>query len=264
MEPLRRRYSDAGEYRVDDFDGDLTLSLRLNEHMESQIFWYGSYSRDILLALRHIVKPGMTALDVGGNIGEISVFLAKYVGPEGKVWSFEPMPALADRLDRHKELNTLSQLEICRAGLGHEATELPMYASEYYHGDGLPHSGMITLFRSEERSIEVGSVPVIRLDDFVQKRNIKRIDIMKVDIEGAELSMLQGAEETLHRDHPIIILEVNEETSLSAGYKAADLLIHLKRFGYDFHRIGNKGKLIPISPSTLGRFQNVLCTPSHP
>ncbi len=261
LEPIRRRYVNAGEKTICDFDGDLMLSLRLHEHMESQIFWYGCYSRDVLITLQKFLKPGMTTIDAGSNIGEISVFLAKHVGPTGKFWAFEPMPGLADRIRQHKSLNDLVQLEVCNAGLGHETSELSIYSSANYHGEF--NSGMATLFPSVERNIRIGSAPIVRLDDFIQEQAIQRVDLMKIDIEGAELSMLRGAEETLRRSRPVIILEINEETSESAGYSGADLLRYLASFGYVFHRIGRKGKLFPVSAMTLRRFQNVLCLPSE-
>ncbi len=65
---------------VTDYDGDMTATLCLNEHMQSQIFWYGYYSRDIVLLLDKTLKPGMVAVDVGANIGEITMAAAKRVG----------------------------------------------------------------------------------------------------------------------------------------------------------------------------------------
>src|SRR5579863_2846250 len=105
IDAIRRRSYAAGAVAVSDFDGDLRMELDLGEHMASQVFWFGYYSRDLLQALDRLLKPGDVFLDVGANIGEVSLFAAKRVGRAGRVTAFEPIPDLARKLRSHARVN---------------------------------------------------------------------------------------------------------------------------------------------------------------
>jgi hypothetical protein len=89
---LRRLFRHAhGTARIHDFDGDLTIDLSLSEHMQRRLFWMGYYNREIVALLDRIVRPRMVFIDVGANIGEITLVAAKRVGTSGRVISFEPL-----------------------------------------------------------------------------------------------------------------------------------------------------------------------------
>jgi FkbM family methyltransferase len=247
--------------RIDNFDGDLTIDLRLNEHMQSQIFWYGYYSRDILLVLRRLLKPGMTVIDAGANIGEITLVAAKMVGASGHVYAFEPLPEIASKLSQNVSLNNFTQVFIHEKGLSDEPGDKEIYrASSDFH-DGSKHEGLATLYPSEQRGEKAGVISLVTLDDFCEQAEIKQLDLIKMDIEGAELPALKGGIETLRRFMPYIIIEVQQETTSQAGYNAADILALLEPLGYRFDIIGRKGQLYPVVATSLGRFQNILCSP---
>lgn len=261
IDPVRRHFGNAGEHVIDDFDGNIKMSLRLGEHMESQIFWYGKYCRDIPTQLKRFLRPGMTFFDVGANIGEVSMLAAKYVGPSGKVFSFEPFPGLAERLRRHKALNKFEQVEVIEAALGKEAGQAQLLAASGLYRDGTANSGMVTMFRSEKRNTNAGWAKIMRADDFVQERGIKEINMMKIDIEGAELSMLEGSSNILRNFRPNIIIEINNETCLSAGYNPIEILDLLEEYDYKFFRLWRRGIALPLDKKNIRAWQNVLCIP---
>lgn len=247
---------------VTDYDGDLTATLCLDEHMQSQIFWYGYYSRDIVLLLDKILKPGMIAVDVGANIGEITMAAAKRVGANGKVFAFEPMSSLYARLREHIEANRLSQVTTVKCGLSDQVGSAQLFsASENFH-DGTKHKGLGTLYSSAARATPTETIEIDTLDKFIDGRDLPRIDLIKIDVEGAELPVLKGAKNVLARFHPYLIIEIQHETSEQAGYKASDILELLERLGYRFYTIGRKARLIALTAETLRPFQNVLCVPS--
>ncbi len=246
---------------IDNFDGDLTINLRLNEHMQSQIFWYGSYSRDILLILRSLLRPGMVVIDAGANIGEITLVAAKMVGASGHVYSFEPQSEVADELSQNVRLNNFTQVFIQKKGLSDEAGDKVIYrASSDFH-DGSKHEGLATLYPSEKRGEKAGVISLVTLDEFFERTDLKQLNLIKIDIEGAELPALKGGIVTLRRFMPYIIVEVQQETASQAGYSAADILALLQPMGYRFDVIGRKGRLRPVDATSLGRFQNILCSP---
>lgn len=263
INPLRQFFAKRKDcVTVTDYDGDLTATLCLNEHMQSQIFWYGYYSRDIVLLLDKILKPGMVALDVGANIGEITMAAAHRVGPSGKVFAFEPMSPLYARLREHIESNRLSQATAVKCGLSDQAGSAQLFsASETFH-DGTEHKGLGTLYNSNTRATPTEIIEIDTLDKFIEGRDLTQVDLIKIDVEGAELPVLKGAGNVLARFHPYLIIEIQHETSEQAGYKATDILEFLEPLGYRFYTIGRKAKLTALSAETLRPFQNVLCVPA--
>jgi FkbM family methyltransferase len=265
LESVVRHYAnDEREIEMDDFDGDLRLRLRLSEHMESRIFWFGSYSRDVLRVLAARLRPGDVFFDVGANIGEITLHAAKRVRPRGAVFAIEPHPGNAARLAGHVRANALGDVTIVESAVGSREGVLPLYAPSARGRDGLNNSGLYTAYATRERDVEIGRVNVTTIDAIVAARGIARVDALKIDIEGGERDAIEGAEETLRRFRPWLVLEVNRETCEAAGYAPETLLAQLRTLGYRFHRIGRRGVLESIGERDLRDFQNVLCTGAGP
>lgn len=261
---LRRLFRHAHAIvTVTDFDGDLIMDLQLSEHMQRRIFWMGYYSENIAHLLNTLLKPGMTILDVGANIGEISLLSAKRVGAQGKVFAFEPIDAIAQQLARHVQMNHFEQVNIEPIALGDAIEDnRPIYASCGQESDD-ENNGLGSLYG------DVGATPLQRiqmttLDAWLQARpDIQRIDLIKIDIEGAELACLRGAKECLQRFKPNIIVEIQDFSAARAGYRPSDILDFLSGLGYVFHQIGSSGSLSPLTSTNLRDFQNVLCTPCN-
>lgn len=259
---LRQFFAKGGDcVTVTDYDGDLTATLCLNEHMQSQIFWYGYYSRDIVLLLDKILKPGMVAVDVGANIGEITMAAAHRVGSEGKVFAFEPMSSLYARLQEHIRANRMSQVTAVKCGLSDQAGSAQLFSASATFHDGTEHKGLGTLYSSTARATPTEIIEIDTLDKYMERIDLAQVDLIKIDVEGAELPVLKGAGNTLLRFRPYLIIEIQHETSEQAGYKAVDILEYLAQLDYRFYAIGRKAKLTALSAETLRPFQNVLCAP---
>ncbi|MGH7247020.1 MAG: FkbM family methyltransferase, partial [Pseudomonadota bacterium] len=236
IDAIRKLSYGRGEVTVSDFDGSLRMQLDLAEHMASQIFWFGYYSRDLLQALDALLQSGDVFLDAGANIGEVSLFAAKRVGPAGRVCAFEPLPDVAPKLRANVRLNGFRQVEIIEAGLGDRCGEEPIYMRPSAFDDGSRHDGLGTLYASDERSRQAGTVRVTTLDQFVSERGGARVDGIKLDIEGAELAALRGAASTIERFRPWLIVEIGEDTCRAAGYEPLAIFDFLDEFGYEYRR----------------------------
>src|SRR5262245_30127979 len=166
LEPLRRWYCQSPRTRVvRDFDGT-SLEVRVDEHMGSHIFWYGSYSREVLEVLDRILRKGMRVLDVGANIGEVALFSAKRVTPGGRVICFEPMTNLAEVLRRNIRLNRYEGMEIVELGVAdHPGTATLFTTSERFH-DGTAHAGLATLYGSGDRSAPAATIHLTTIDSY--------------------------------------------------------------------------------------------------
>lgn len=251
---------------LDDFDGDLKFRLDLNEHMGSQIFWRGFYSGPQIALLRHLLEPDHVFVDIGANHGEFSVVAARQV-PRGRVVAFEPNDAIHRRLRFNIESNGFENVTLSTSGLSDEPGVARIYQAAERFDDGTTHLGLATLYPTERRGQVVQEIELTTLDAFVKDAGLERVDLIKIDIEGAELSALKGADEVLTRFRPHIILELNQGTCKSAGYTMADLLDHLSGYGYTFFEIAADGQgfaLKALDRQHLKPFQNIVCVRPAP
>lgn len=132
--------------------------------------------------LRRLVQPGMIVADVGANIGLLTLVMAWAAGPGGKVIAFEPEAVPRSNLEKMKHLNGLSWVEVRDQAVGEKPGQLTFHVS-----DIIGHSSLYALPETEgSREIQV---EVVRLDDVAPA---KRMDVVKIDVEGAELDVLAG------------------------------------------------------------------------
>jgi FkbM family methyltransferase len=262
-EPLRKAFGHERKIvRVEDFQGNLTMFLDLGEHMQSQIFWYGCYSRDILALVHRILKPGMVVIDGGANIGEITMAVAKGVGESGKVFAFEPVKEFAEHLREHVAVNQFHNVEVSECGLSFEPGEAEIFISDAPYRDGTHNDGLGSLFRRENSLGMTNVIPITTLDAFISSNCVDQVDLVKLDIEGSELNALKGGINMLRKFAPALIIEVGEVTCQTAGYEMLDLISFVREFGYSLYKIGRRGRLDPLDRTGLSKFQNLYCTPN--
>ncbi|WP_436792213.1 FkbM family methyltransferase [Caulobacter sp. RL271] len=147
-------------------------------------------------ALRRLVQPGMVVADVGANIGLLTLLMAWAAGPSGKVIAFEPEATPRANLEKMKHLNGLSWVEVRDQAVGEKPGRLTFHVS-----DIIGHSSLYALPEAEEaRTVEV---EVVRLDDVAPA---KRMDVVKIDVEGAELDVLAGMKGLIAKNPDLAIV----------------------------------------------------------
>ena len=256
---VRRRLPSDEAVWIEDFDDDLRFHCHLNEHMGNQLYWRGSFSWAQLRVLDRHLTADMTFVDVGANQGEFTLFAAKRL-PHGQVFSFEPMTEMFDRLVRNVEANGFHNVTAVRQGLWDRATEEMIYASDVAFDDGTRNEGLGTLFPHATRTVPVETVHTTTLDDFVETQGIAGVDVVKIDIEGAELRAIRGAADTIARFGPTLIVEADHGQAEAAGVGLGELYDELAA-SHDIAVITRSGRLQPIDRAHLGPHQNLLCTP---
>ena len=185
--------------------------------------------------LRQLITPGMTVLDIGANIGIYTEFLAKLVGPSGRVVAFKPEQRNVGRL--RCAAQKYKQVEVVNAAVSDHSGTLKLYVADDLNVDHRTYAP-----RETRRSIDVAAVT---LDDFVGERD--RVDVIKMDIQGAELAALRGARRLLASDEaPVILFEYWPYGLRSAGENPQALLSELASFGYEPRTI--EGSLVPDFP----------------
>jgi FkbM family methyltransferase len=138
----------------------------------------------------YTIKPGDVVIDGGGYRGIFAIYAAKKVGPEGRVITYEPDPALADLIERNIELNGLSNITVVRKGLWSSTTEL--YFDNRGNASNLDFGG-------QRGNILVQRVSVTSLDEEVERLRLPRVDLIKMNIEGAEIEAAEGCRRLMQK-----------------------------------------------------------------
>jgi FkbM family methyltransferase len=167
--------------------------------------WLGSYEHECQLAFRSVTHDGDVVYDVGANVGYYSLLASRLVGPAGKVFAFEPFPRNVDLLKKHLRLNDVLNVSLVQSAVSSVNGEV------YFESSPDPSSGHVSEGHGDLR------IPSVTLDTLVFERSTPPPQVIKIDVEGAELSVLKGGLETLRRCRPAILLALhghaNEECS---------------------------------------------------
>ena len=182
---------------------------------------YLSWNHTEYEAFREAVRPGMTVFDVGANVGAYSLLFGQWVGSTGAVFAFEPSPAIRDGLRRHIQLNALEgSVRAVPAAVG-AAPAQARFVIESTAGEG-------RLAGDRDSGAPTIDVPVTTIDEFCASEKLTP-NVIKVDVEGAELEVLRGARATIHRTRGRLSLFVEMHPSIwrRSGLTAQDLYAEL-------------------------------------
>ena len=160
--------------------------------------WLGTYERDRQQRLLEVLKPGQCFLDIGANVGFYSLLASRIVGAAGQVHSFEPFPRNVDYLKRHVEMNRLPNVTVYPVALSDGPDRTMSFATSIN-----PSSGHLSATVLTPNQIEVD---VTSLDALWKRNAFPKPAVIKIDVEGAEFSVLNGGRHMLHACRPIILL----------------------------------------------------------
>ena len=204
--------------------------LRFHPSNLSEQLWIAPETRIEALAFFYAyLKPGDRVLDIGANIGDTVLTAAIQVGPEGQVWAVEPHPRTYQFLVSNLELNHIRNVETLNCAVGETSGEV-VFADD--RRDDMNRVGIGTL-----------TVPLARLDDLVKCRD--SIALLKVDVEGYEKPVIDGASEILANTCSIHF-EVSRRHFSWFGYSIRDLLGSLRSNGFRLFSLRTNGHLEEI------------------
>jgi FkbM family methyltransferase len=207
--------------------------------IDRDVIAFGDYDRHLHGMIDRLVKPGMTCFDIGANIGTVSVHLALNVAPSGRVFAFEPIPELARRLRAHVRANRLGSLvRVERLALGDRSGAADMVLAEAW---AVNHGTATLVGDGRTYAVESRVVEIEPIDHFVSERRIEHIDLMKIDIQGAEPLLLAGGPRTFGDVGPDLLMEVAPEELHGLGCTSRDLLSAVEAYGYSVFEIGTHG-----------------------
>lgn len=201
--------------------------------------YWGNDVADLCLVWR-LLQPGMVFMDVGANQGIYSLVAGKKLQNDGTVIAFEPSPREYQRLRMHFRWNGLSRgcAEMLALGNMTKRTSFFQVASGDTTRNGLraPTSG--------DPVVEI-PIETITLDEYVASRGMRRLDLIKIDVEGGELDVLRGAATTLERLRPIFLCEVLDAATRPWEYPAREIIAALQNQKYDWFDVNDDGSIAP-------------------
>jgi FkbM family methyltransferase len=228
--------------------GGILWELELREGIDLSIFCFGRFERDTSKALERIIKPGMVVVDIGANIGAHTLPIAKHVGETGRVFAIEPTSFAYSKLSRNIDLNPSLKSRIVTvnaAFVSDTSQELgKIYASWRLTGTDNAHSvhGGVECDTSQAQRVT--------FDSFVAQAQIKKISVIKLDVDGFETHVLKGGLEALRRDHPTIVMEFSPYVHKEHGATFDEVVNILTDLGYGFE-CERTGKPLPSDVKEL-------------
>ena len=208
-------------------DARMTFHCDLRDAIASEVCFMGVYEPQETLVLRSILDPGKVFVDVGANWGYFTLIAASLVGDRGRVLSFEPQPSLHGMLQRNLLLNRQSQIAARQLAIAGEEGEMRL------SGFSESNWGVSRLLGAGEEDPEAISVPVQRLERALANENIDHVDLLKIDVEGAEALILPTLKSDLDRRRfDWILVEFHPSALLDRKTSAEELIRLVLDRGY--------------------------------
>jgi FkbM family methyltransferase len=223
--------------------------LDLSEGIDFSIYLLGAFERSTANTLRKLVEPGDVVFDIGANIGAHTLGLARSVGPRGRVFAFEPAYFAFAKLKRNLALNPELESRTCPRQIFLAEKPCEKLQGEIYASWPLErnvsvhpkHRGFLVTTRNAS---------VDTLDDFAERQRIERLDIIKIDVDGYELPVLEGGLKVLAAFRPVLVMEMSPYVHAERQKDFAALIALLRDAGYSIQDAAS-WKPLPLEAGEL-------------
>jgi FkbM family methyltransferase len=235
-----------GKFKIVLSKADLDISVEVQK-----FGWYEDEKFDTEVFTNHL-KPGMTVVDLGANIGFYSLLARSIVGENGRVFSFEPFSGNISLLRESIKQNGFSNIIPIETAVSDKSGTTTLHLSPDYCSE---HSLVDLGFDySENSTVKSVQVALTSVDDYFAKNHPNtKIDFIKMDIEGSESKALVGMKKTLEQNQKITIMTEFWPNGFRAGKNSPeDFLERLSNLGFTLHNInGYNQKLEELTPSEI-------------
>jgi FkbM family methyltransferase len=207
--------------------------------------------------LKGLLAEGDTFVDVGANFGTFSLLASRIVGRGGRVFAIEPQPGLGVFIRESLELSRVSSCELHEVACGSKIADAELLVPE----DDSGRAGFFPAFSAQKPHRTVG-VPVVTLDSLLAGREAPGTIVLKIDVEGSEIDVLEGAAETIRARRPAILIELNPWSARAAGKGVRDVVEKLETAGYaKFATTISYPNTIQVKDLPLDRQLNLIALP---
>jgi FkbM family methyltransferase len=222
-------------------------------------YWGGEYEEETMAFIQRFLKDGMVFLDIGAHMGVYTLTAAHAVGKDGEVHAFEPVPQAYNLLQRSISLNMVDNAYVNQIAVSDRDEEV-----EFHINSKDPSVSGIKMRKDKlnDSDILLTRVPCTTLDTYCAK-HARKIDLIKIDVEGAELKVLSGARHLLTQtadQSPVLVFELSAKNYETFGYSVSDLVAFLDDCGYSLFRFSGSGlsPILTVDSSLLNGFSNVV------
>lgn len=242
-------YLTTGYFEVGLNIGDIRLYANSLDRFLAIIFWKlslleGFESKYLL----KIIKPGWTILDIGANIGYYTIQFSKTLNGNGIIFAVEPAENNINMLKKNIETNKAKNVRVIDKAISSETDSGKLFLSQGHNGDH-------RIYKTKEKRASV-TVNTITVDDILN--NEKRVDLIKMDIQGAEHLAIQGMNETLDRFHDIIIVtEFSPSLLKSSGGNPIKFVQYFVDKGFKIKFFDEKKK--SLQSTNIEALMNQIC-----
>jgi len=186
------------------------VKIDYSEEIARLLLLHGSYETAEIATVSELATVGSTAIDVGANIGMYTVALATAVGNGGTVLAFEPVPQTSQRLRANLAMNEMTNVSVVDAAAGRSSGIMDIRLA-----NDSAYASLVSVKQGRATGRTL-SVRVVTLDEIWRERRRPAVSFCKIDVEGAELLVLEGAKEMLAACGPALLLEADEGPQLDA------------------------------------------------
>lgn len=222
---------------------DLRIKLFSKDLIDHKILFTGFYETDTYEILKKHIKKGDSVIEAGANSGTETLLLSKLVGPTGRIHAFEPVSHVYQKLESNCKLNNLQNVSLHQLALGDKTGEIDFYISDLTH----PNQGMGSVLNSDKKTKI--TVKQDSIDEFIIKNKINSFQFLKMDVQGGETGVLNGAKNAIRRYMPLIFLEAAKEWS-----DLDELMDLLRQMNYKVHLINQSGGLTHLNSPAPGNW----------
>jgi FkbM family methyltransferase len=215
----------------------------------------GTFELGERAAFADLVKPGMTVVDVGAHAGLYTLMASRLVGDRGRVVAFEPSPRERARLVKHIRLNRCANVTVEPVALGEADGEADLFVVQG------SETGCNSLRPGDIGDVRPVRVPLRRLDDYFARGEIGQVDVVKMDVEGGELSVLRGGETLFRSARPTLFCEIEETRIRPWGYTGRDIVDLVAVWGYEWFALAGSGALQPLAANRCEFSGNYVAQP---
>ncbi len=240
------------------YDFNLRVDPSVDRGLEQWLYYRGTYEPGTLSVVEACLGEGDAFIDVGSNIGLISIFASRCVGASGRVYSFEPDPATFQILSDNLQANRIENTSIYPIALGAATGTRLLYRNLDFN------RGASSLIQSDDSASEGVRVSVWPLDQFLAENPFAHLKMIKVDVEGWEHEVLKGAQDLLASPNaPILCVEYDKgRTSAGGALDVYRQILSLNRYRVFKLRRGKESisRLVPIrTANDLPNHDNLFC-----
>ncbi len=244
------------------FDEDISMYVDLSDHIESQAYLHGMQEGDrgLVRYLKHLWenRPDMVFLDIGANVGLYTLLAAKRL-KTGTIASFEAVPDIYNRLMRNLQVNSFDNVHTWNFALGSREGDALIWVPTHNN------KGMSSLYRRLEHDV-ARKCRIRTLDAWWHESGLRQLDVIKLDVEGAEIEVLKGGLATVVRCRPIIAVELSEEHLNRGGTSIDEATRVLLALDYEAFLVEDSGALRENQRMEWTHHQNAVFIPKgmHP